>query len=579
MAPYRVLGTFGLLRPRLRQVRDDHRLRGSAKSRPATNAGWFNGRAVADRLGLHGTINAGNSFRLKILPSLLTLWLARSISAIRGHPHRWLFLAVGFYLGTTLLSTALSGSIQVSLWGEIPGQDGYSAYTVLAYILLFTMIATRLKTRPQVWRLLGAIVAMGVLVSEYAVLQHYEQDFLNLSEQTGGRITAFMGNRIFAAAVMLMTIPITASAVVIALSNLPERKRATHKNLPKWLPALAVLAAGGLALAVQVLGLIFTLSRGPWLGTIFAIALMVVLVATFGGRHGIVRLTSVLGLTGFIAIAVLLNPSIKFDNDRVPAEETSADAPLADFAITSTTVSNSPPAASTIDVLPPQPNVDVEPSETPRTISVAVEPTASEALQRMSSVKNIAASGLTGGRQTHWKISWILIRDHPWFGFDSLSLRWLRPLVGYGPDLFRYTYLLESPPEGSNYFPLEPDHAHNYFIHQTVEQGFLGTLSSLGIFAAVFLAGAYQLLRSHRQMSSLHKLILITLLSVLAGRALEMMVGVARVSDLTVFWILLGMFAALPAAIRSPEPASRPVRQSHRRQRPNLVRSAKFSPN
>ena len=61
----------------------------------------------------------------------------------------------------------------------------------------------------------GAIVAMGVLISGYAVLQHYGHDFLNLSEQTGGRVTAFMGNRIFAAAVMLMTIPITAATAVI----------------------------------------------------------------------------------------------------------------------------------------------------------------------------------------------------------------------------------------------------------------------------------------------------------------------------------------------------------------------------
>ena len=106
---------------------------------------------------------------------------------MRGDPQRWVFLAVEFYLGTTLLSTALSGSFTVSLWGEVPGQDGYPAYTIAAYVLLFTVIATHLKTRPQLWRLLGAIVAMGVLVSGYAVLQHYGHDFLNLIETTGGR--------------------------------------------------------------------------------------------------------------------------------------------------------------------------------------------------------------------------------------------------------------------------------------------------------------------------------------------------------------------------------------------------------
>ena len=186
---------------------------------------------------------------------------------------------------------------------------------------------------------------------------------------------------------------------------------------------------------------------------------------------------------------------------------------------------------------------------------------------------------MTGGRQTHWKVSWILIRDHPWFEFDNLSLRWLRPLVGYGPDLFRYTYLPESPPEGTNLFPLEPDHAHNYFIHQTVEQGFLGTLSSFGIFASVFIASTYQLLRSKNEMSPLIRLILLTLMSVLAGRGLEMMVGVARISDLTVFWVILGIFAALPVVAMDPQTSSQPVRRPARRRGPNVPRALSFPRN
>jgi Tfp pilus assembly protein PilF len=178
--------------------------------------------------------------------------------------------------------------------------------------------------------------------------------------------------------------------------------------------------------------------------------------------------------------------------------------------------------------------------------------------------------GFSGGRLTHWKVSWGLIVDHPWFAFDSLSLRWLRPLVGYGPDLFRFTYLLYSSAEGPNRFLLAPDHAHNYFIHQTVEQGFLGTISSLGIFTAVFLAGGHQLLRSRRQMDHVHKIILIALLSVLAGRGLEMMVGVAKVSDLTVLWVLLGLFAALPMAMQSPERRAQAASPVHPPARPAL---------
>ena len=390
----------------------------------------------------------------------------------------------------------------------MPGQDSYSTYNVVAYVILFAMIATRLKTRLQVWRLLGAIVAMGVLVSGYAILQHYGQDFLHLSESTGGYTTSFMGNRIFAAAVMMMTIPVTAVAAATSLFRFPQPPDPTRSKGRQWSLGLAILGVWVAALTIQFLGLLFTLSRGPWIGSLFALGLMAVLVAVFVGWRGFSRLALVLGLASVVTVTVFFYPS-----------------------------AGSPDSG-----------------EGTRSIPVAIDPTAADVAVRFNSISGDVLGGFSGGRLTHWKVSWELIVDHPWFAFDDLSLRWLRPLVGYGPDLFRFTYLLYSTAEGPDRFLLAPDHAHNYFIHQTVEQGFLGTISSLGIFAAVFLAGGHQLLRARSQMDHAHKLILIGLLSVLAGRSLEMMVGVAKISDLTVLWGLMGLFAALPIAMRSPEP-------------------------
>jgi Tfp pilus assembly protein PilF len=63
---------------------------------------------------------------------------------------------------------------------------------------------------------------------------------------------------------------------------------------------------------------------------------------------------------------------------------------------------------------------------------------------------------------------------------------------------------------------------------------------------------------------------------VFAGRVLEMMVGVARVSDLTIFWVLLGLLEALPQAMRAPNPAPQPIRPSSRRQRLNPARAPSF---
>jgi O-antigen ligase len=404
----------------------------------------------------------------------------------------------------------------------VPGQDSYSTYNVVAYVILFAMIATRLKTRPQVWRLLGAVVAMGVLVSGYAVLQHYGQDFLHLSESTGGHVTSFMGNRIFAAAVMMMTIPVTAGAAATSLFRLSQPSDPTRSKGKQWAIGLAMLGIWVAALTIQLLGLLFTLSRGPWIGSLFALLLMTVLVAVFVGGRGLSRLALVLGLASVVTVMVFFYPG----------------------------------AASTAF------------DERTNAIPVAIDPTAADVVDRFSTISGDVLGGFSGGRLTHWKVSWGLIVDRPWFAFDSLSLRWLRPLVGYGPDMFRFTYLLYSTAEGPDRFLLAPDHAHNYFIHQTVEQGFLGTISSLGIFAAVFLAGGHQLLRTRNQMTPAHRLILIALLSVLAGRSLEMMVGVAKISDLTVLWVLLGLFAALPTAMRTPEPRRQDESPGHPPSRP-----------
>jgi tetratricopeptide (TPR) repeat protein len=146
----------------------------------------------------------------------------------------------------------------------------------------------------------------------------------------------------------------------------------------------------------------------------------------------------------------------------------------------------------------------------------------------------------------------------PWFEFENLSLSFFRPLIGYGPDLFRYTYMLESPPIGGDLLPRESAHAHNYFLHLGVENGFLGLLASLGIFAVPLAVGAYLLVRERGNYSAAHKLVLVGLLAIIAGRGLEQVAGLARVSDLTVFWVLLGVFAALPVAMKSPAEASGP---------------------
>ncbi len=86
--------------------------------------------------------SANGSPSAKVRPSV---WLRSQVVKLQDRPSRWLYLAVSFYLGTTLLSTILSGSFHTSMWGDIAGQDGYAAYTVLAT----SKSGTRLLRRDQ----------------------------------------------------------------------------------------------------------------------------------------------------------------------------------------------------------------------------------------------------------------------------------------------------------------------------------------------------------------------------------------------------------------------------------------------
>jgi tetratricopeptide (TPR) repeat protein len=447
-----------------------------------------------------------------VQPALWPRKLGRWLSA---EPIRWLTLAVILFFGSTLLSTALSTSHAVSLWGDIPGQDSYSAYTVVSYGLLFAVVATHLKTEAQLWRLVGAIVLMGVLAGGYAVLQHYGWDFLDLIEPFGHtRSTSTFGRTVFAGAILMMTIPVTTVAAARSLTG--------RMTVPRF---ALIAAAGAMVLSVQILGTIFITSRGPWVGTLAGLAALLGLVAAFAGWRQLSRAALVLALGAALSIGVLVSP-LQSIADRAAERQ----------------------AHSGFESLG-----------------------AGEVSQRLTSIGGQVAGGGLAGRMKIWDNTWEVMTERPWFGFDHLSLSFLRPLIGYGPEQFRTTYLLVSPPNPSQkMLPNEVAHPHNFFLHQGVETGFLGLFTSAGLYLAVFASGGYIWLRQRNTLPGVHKLVLAGLLATVAGRLLEQTVEVARVSDLMVFWVLLAMFAALPVIFAAPIGAEHAGREPSREE-PSII--------
>ena len=137
----------------------------------------------------------------RLSPRLLTQWL-------RAQPGRWMMVAPWLLMANYLISTLLSPSIPVSLWGREPALDGNSFYNTLCHFLLFLVVATHLKSAERLWRLLGIITASGVVAGLYAGLQYYGLDPFGI-DVAGGRVVSSLRNPIFAGAFLLMAVPLT----------------------------------------------------------------------------------------------------------------------------------------------------------------------------------------------------------------------------------------------------------------------------------------------------------------------------------------------------------------------------------
>ncbi|MCH8898164.1 MAG: tetratricopeptide repeat protein [Chloroflexi bacterium] len=128
--------------------------------------------------------------------------------------------------------------------------------------------------------------------------------------------------------------------------------------------------------------------------------------------------------------------------------------------------------------------------------------------------------------------------------------------------------------------PLETTHAHNNFIHNWVELGVLGLLGVVGLFLAPVVVGGWRLFQKMGQDMNLQKVLLIGLLALLAGRFVEQSVGVAKVSDLIVFWVLLAVMVNVPnltSAKPSGEVAKEPLQLQPRRSRHRRAAAGAFA--
>jgi O-antigen ligase len=426
-------------------------------------------------------------------------------------PGRWAVLAFGGFALTAIASTLLSPLPGVSIWGRDFEDLGYELYSTLSFLVILFAIAFRMRTREQVLRFALAIAATGTLTALYGIAQHFGWDPIGRGANAT-RVISSMGNPLFLGSYLVMTGTVTVAVGLFGQS----------RDL-KWALPVVVLALG-----VQLAALWFAGGRGPWLGTTVGLISFIIMGWLWFERRTLIQAVGVI-ISGLIVaiIVVALTAGAGHgerglgDIFRIPGEV--ADA--VGFAIS--------PSGTGSDQNP-EPGVAGG-------ASTSSDPADPDVIATIRDERSDALSG----RAEIWRnvIDLSTSREVP---IDESSLvHGLRFLFGFGPDMFFYSYPTVAEPQTHL---SGVSHAHNYLLQILMEEGIVGALFMVA--AAVFLIiAAWRVLRARNSEPWL-VLIMVGVLAALAGRAVDQAGSVARISDLMLFFALLGALIALTEIAR-----------------------------
>lgn len=338
-------------------------------------------------------------------------------------------------VGAYLLSTLLSVAPRTSWWGSYQRLQG--TYTTLSYVVIFFLVISHLRRRDQLNRLLHAIVLTSLPIAMYGILQHYGLDPLPWGGDVQERVAGNMGNAIFIAAYLIIAFFITLERTLRSMGRLLAA--------PNGEVADALLVGSYVfVLVVQSIAIIFTQSRGPWLGWLAGIYIFVLvgLIALRGSTSawaarwsGFARWAWVgwigLALAGLLFVGVFNLPNSPLASLR--------DAPY---------------------------------------------------IGRLGRVFE-TDEGTGKVRVLIWEGASQLILPHEPLTFPDGSQDWanvLRPFVGYGPEAMWVAFNRYYPPDLAHYEArnASPDRAHNETFDALVTTGIFGFLAYILLFGSIF---------------------------------------------------------------------------------------------
>ncbi len=209
---------------------------------------------------------------LRVLATVMAvLWLVRLFEEImrKQNPLRFswrtpLVLPALATMGIYLISSAFSLVPYTSIVGSYQRLQG--TFTLFGYLVLFFALVTSLRTRAQLTRLITVLILNSLPISLYGIIQHNGLDPLPWAGDVTSRVASNMGNAIFVAAYLIMIVPLTAARIIQSFNDILSREEARMSD---------ILRASGyiFIIAVQLLTIWYSQSRGPWLGIVAAAVL------------------------------------------------------------------------------------------------------------------------------------------------------------------------------------------------------------------------------------------------------------------------------------------------------------------
>jgi tetratricopeptide (TPR) repeat protein len=508
-------------------------------------------------------------------------WLSQAL-------HRWTLVAVAGFGFAFIVSTLLSPTPWVSVWGRDFGDLGYELYSTLSYLVIFFAIALRTRTQDQAIRVALVIAAVGTFLAAYGMSQTFGWDPIGQGENLS-RVIASFGNPLYFGSYLVMSIPI-----VMALALYLDSKGRS------WVLVPAVLSLG-----LHFAALWNTGGRGPWIASMAGLITFVVFTVLWLGMFRLMIKMVAIGLAGgAIALIITIIPGGTTEKGRGLEDLRGVVSELADgvqyifqgsgslgtFGPTARLVSGEPVSTSTTatasDVSSGLPASEdgVSESTTATASDVSSGLPASEdgvsdsglgtsspagrlpaltladaAQFEVFGVQNPQSTAI-GDRADIWSGAFKLVATRDRVEEESDLIRSLRFMFGYGPDMYFYSYPITSKP-----WPelVTTSHAHNYPLQVLLEEGLVGFLLFMATAILVLVTGISVIRRAsrHNDEDQWRSVLTVGLIAALVARAVEQGSGVGRISDLVTFWALMGLVVAVAEIGTGP---SSPTRKANR---------------